>query len=129
MAKDWDWVGSWEGPGCGEYVIREDGRELEPHEVVDYIRRLHDLLEQLESCVRSRSYMVNDELCRSKEMPIRSFPLLPVRTVSRSSCYWHGGEQQLKKKDRRRFGLRPSTGLMLWIDGVQRIMEVTGEEV
>ena len=45
--KTYDWLGSWEYPGNGEYVIREDGRELEPSEVIDYIRRLQDLLLQL----------------------------------------------------------------------------------
>jgi len=45
--KEYDWVGNWEAPGFGKYVIRENGRELEPYEVISYINRLHDLLLQL----------------------------------------------------------------------------------
>ena len=44
--KEYDWVGDWEAPGYGAYVIREDSRELEPGEVIEYIKRLQDILLQ-----------------------------------------------------------------------------------
>ena len=44
--NDYDWDGNWQAPKHGSYVIMENGRELEPHEVIDYLRRLDDLLVQ-----------------------------------------------------------------------------------
>lgn len=44
---EYDWLGDWEGPGFGKYVIRENGREMEPHEICDKLNELQDLLLQL----------------------------------------------------------------------------------
>lgn len=44
----YSWDGDWEAPGYGRYVICDnDGREMEPGEVVELLDRLADLQEQL----------------------------------------------------------------------------------
>lgn len=44
---EYDWLGDWQGPEHGKYVIRADGREMEPHEVIDILNDYQDLLEQI----------------------------------------------------------------------------------
>ena len=41
MMIEYDWVGNWEAPGHGKYVIRENGKELEPGDVINrlYIKQ------------------------------------------------------------------------------------------
>jgi hypothetical protein len=40
------WDGSWDSPGNGEYVIMENGHELEPCEVIEYLNRLQEYMAQ-----------------------------------------------------------------------------------
>jgi hypothetical protein len=47
MTSDYDWEGNWQGPGHGTYIIFNDGREMEPGEVIDRLNELQDLIEQI----------------------------------------------------------------------------------
>ena len=45
--KEYDWLGDWQGPEYGKYVIRQDDREMEPSEVIAILDDYQDLVEQL----------------------------------------------------------------------------------
>ena len=63
---DYDWDGDFECLGNGQYVINQDGRELEPYEVIDLLRQYDDLLEQ----VNARQYIeVGIDAISSEDMP------------------------------------------------------------
>lgn len=52
--SDYDWVGDWQGPGVGKYVIRYNDEELEPGDVIDSLRSYEDLVEQVSKAMRPR---------------------------------------------------------------------------
>ena len=51
IGNEYDWLGDWQGPGCGTYVIRSNGKEMEPGDVVDLLDRYADLLTQTKRTV------------------------------------------------------------------------------
>jgi len=57
----YDWLGSWEGPEHGEYVIREDTKELEPSEVIQLLNDYQDLIEQEKAALVGRGWNANPE--------------------------------------------------------------------
>jgi hypothetical protein len=57
----YSWDGDWEAPGYGRYVICDnDGREMEPGEVVGLLDRLADLEEQIARTARVDSGAFDD---------------------------------------------------------------------
>ena len=51
--KEYDWLGDWQGPKHGKYVIRQDDQEMEPSEVIAILDDFQDLLEQFNRSVSS----------------------------------------------------------------------------
>ena len=45
--NQYKWDGNWDAPGHGSYVILENGQELEPYQVIDYINRYFEIKEQV----------------------------------------------------------------------------------
>jgi hypothetical protein len=48
LVNDYDWMGYWQSPGDGRYVIRMNGEEMDPGHVIDLLDSYSELLEQTE---------------------------------------------------------------------------------
>lgn len=46
LNNDYDWVGDWQAPSHGSYVIRMNGEEMEPGQVIELLDDYGALLEQ-----------------------------------------------------------------------------------
>ena len=53
--KEYDWLGDWQGPKHGKYVIRQDDQEMEPSEVIAILDDYQDLIEQLNRLAREQT--------------------------------------------------------------------------
>jgi phage major head subunit gpT-like protein len=51
IANTYDWLGDWQGPGSGQYVIRRNDKEMEPGEVIALLDDYADLIEQTKRTV------------------------------------------------------------------------------
>jgi len=51
---NYTWDGNWDSPGNGEYVIFENGHELEPSEVIEYLNRLQEFMLQSGTVLSAR---------------------------------------------------------------------------
>jgi hypothetical protein len=46
LDNDYDWYGDWSAPGVGQYVIRMNGKEMEPGQVIELLESYSELLAQ-----------------------------------------------------------------------------------